>query len=624
MSRNDLAPRRFLPAPRGIRAPRGIPGLLRDVPKAAEPEPPTVDVEAVERAACQAIGLPHPRDVEAERARGLHHRLGTFRLAESVAAVEAAVAVYRRFVPNAFYRFREYVHAAQSIGTLKSQRRREERDRERYDLALETGRTLLSPQPLLSALDNEFLDLFAAELHTPDLPGYLRYLAQREPPLFDILTRELAAHMAEEDRGEHTYLVATTKSGKTEFLKALLHSYVTKPRSAAIVVIDPAGDFARQIAHWPEFVASDRLVYLDPTLAPGMMPTINPFEISGVSPEDVSPEAVRTKEVIAQQIIEALKDVLEDTDGSRFTTNMVTLLLNCIKVLLDRRGSTLRDLQRFMDDETNEDLVAFGAACTHYEGTAPFFQRRFRGKRLEMSKGSIAGKLDQLFSINTFLSLTCGPSTVDLRQLVEARKIIVFNLAKGEIGDMQSRALGRLVIALVQGMAKRRAAIAEHARVPTHLFIDECHNFMSPTVREILLEQRKYRLFLTLSQQMVGEGMSASLGDAITGSANVLLSGIARRLHEASAAALVGVDPRAIRSLEKGEFYVSVGRREAYRLRTRSDLLGFSHRMTPPSWKRLVARQVRAYYRPVAPERATTRSDPGQPVPPPRRKPRHD
>jgi hypothetical protein len=277
-----------------------------------------------------------------------------------------------------------------------------------------------------------------------------------------------------------------------------------------------------------------------------------------------------------------------------------------------------------MDDEQNEDLVAFGASCTHYEGTAPFFQHRFRGKRLEMSKGSIAGKLDQLFSINTFLSLTCGENTIDLRKLIEERKIIVFNLAKGEIGDMQSRALGRLVIALVQGMAKRRGAIAEHRRVPTHLFIDECHNFMSPTVREILLEQRKYRLYLTLCQQMVGEGMSAALGDAITGSANVLLSGIARRLHETSAAALVGVDQRAIRGLERGEFYVSVGRRDAYKLKTRSDLLGFSHRMTPPSWKRLVARQVRAHYRPIAPQRETTPGDPSRPFTPPGRRPRHD
>jgi hypothetical protein len=583
-----------------------------------------VDVEAVERAACEAIGLPHPRDVEERCVAGLYHRLGTFRIADSAAAVEKAAAVYRSFGTERFYDFSEYMRAAGNIGSLHKERRREERDHERYALALERGRPLLSPQQLLSGLDNAFLDTYAPGLHTPDLSGYPLYLGAHAPELACIITRELDAYMSEEDRGEHTYLVATTKSGKTEFLKALIHSYVRQPRSAAIVIIDPAGDFARQVAHWPEFVGSGRLVYLDPTLAPGMMPTINPFVISGVAPEDISPEAVRTKEVIAQQIIEALKDVLEDTDGSRFTANMFTLLLNCIKVLLDRRGSTLRDLQRFMDDEQNEDLVAFGASCTHYEGTAPFFRHRFRGKRLEMSKGSIAGKLDQLFSVNTFLALTCGESRVDLRKLIDERKIIVFNLAKGDIGDMQSRALGRLVIALVQGMAKRRTALAEHRRVPTHLFVDECHNFMSPTVREILLEQRKYRLYLTLCQQMVGEGMSAALGDAITGSANVLLSGIARRLHETNAAALVGIDQRAIGGLERGQFYVSVGRQDAYKLKTRADLLGFSHRMTPPSWKRLVARQVRAYYRPITPQRETTASAPDQPITPPRRKPKHD
>jgi hypothetical protein len=269
-----------------------------------------VDVEAVERAACEAIGLPHPRDVEEGRTTGLYHRLGTFRIADSVAAVQKAAAVYRSSGTEKFYNFSEYVRSASSISSLHSQRRREERDHGRYELALEKGRQLLSPQQLLSGLDSVFLDTYAPGLHTPDVSGYLSYLEAHAPELAYIVTRQIAAYMSEDDRGEHTYLVATTKSGKTEFLKALLHSYVTQPNSAAIVVIDPASDFARQVAHWPEFIGSDCLVYLDPTLAPGMMSTINPFVISGIAPEDISPEAVRTKEVIAQQIIEALKDVL--------------------------------------------------------------------------------------------------------------------------------------------------------------------------------------------------------------------------------------------------------------------------------------------------------------------------
>jgi hypothetical protein len=49
------------------------------------------------------------------------------------------------------------------------------------------------------------------------------------------------------------------------------------------MVIDPAGDFAQQIATWQENADNERLIYIGHDLELGMTPTINPFEIAGVS-----------------------------------------------------------------------------------------------------------------------------------------------------------------------------------------------------------------------------------------------------------------------------------------------------------------------------------------------------
>lgn len=57
------------------------------------------------------------------------------------------------------------------------------------------------------------------------------------------------------------------------------------------------------------------------------------------------------------------------------------------------------------------------------------------------------------------------------------------------------------MLGLLQGIAIRREAVPERDRMPTHVFIDECQNFLSPTVQTILSENRKFALHLTLAQQ---------------------------------------------------------------------------------------------------------------------------
>ena len=54
---------------------------------------------------------------------------------------------------------------------------------------------------------------------------------------------------------------------------------------------------------------------------------------------------------------------------------MVTLLMPCILVLLDKEGATIRDLQRFMDamGKRNSDLIAFAKTRTRYPDICRFF-----------------------------------------------------------------------------------------------------------------------------------------------------------------------------------------------------------------------------------------------------------
>jgi len=63
-------------------------------------------------------------------------------------------------------------------------------------------------------------------------------------------------------------------------------------------VIDPHGDMAEEIAKFNEFTATKlaiRLVYIDPTLKKGYSPSINPFELTDHSEQNI---ALMTQELI--------------------------------------------------------------------------------------------------------------------------------------------------------------------------------------------------------------------------------------------------------------------------------------------------------------------------------------
>ncbi len=90
-----------------------------------------------------------------------------------------------------------------------------------------------------------------------------------------------------------------------------------------------------------------RLVYVDP-LVPDFRVTLNPLEIYGE--RDVDTVTVRT-----EQLVTAIDEIVGD---AKLSVYMKAVLTPCISTLFFKGDTTLVDLQTFMDDERNEELVA--------------------------------------------------------------------------------------------------------------------------------------------------------------------------------------------------------------------------------------------------------------------------
>lgn len=554
-------------------------------PREAQSKTPEVDPYVIQLAACQALDIPHPEDVAKGDVEGLFHYVGRFLIADSEGATTAAIGAFRSSFQRNFFSYAEYQNAVRKIDSLNR--------KERYEL---------------SEIETAFRAWFKLDRYTPNLSGYLSYIGDHVEELSEVLYEPLDVYTPNEPRLTHSYILGTTKSGKTELIKTLIHSYVSQPEhpeNGAIVVIEPSGDFVEQVAKWPEFVGSDRLVYLKVDLRPGMVPTINPLEIPDLDPDDTSREALALKQVVAQQLLAALEGIISDRAGGTLTVNMNAVLMSCLLVLLEKPGATLRDLQRFMDDDANDDLVAFGASRTHFPSASALFQGPFKnGGSFKTSKSSIYAKLQTLLGISFFTELTCGKTTVEMETLLDNRSVILFDMGKGSLGPSVGSAFGRFVIAYIQSIVLRRQKIQKKDRVPIHLFVDECHNYLISTIEEIVAESRKFGLFLTLAQQNVGDGMSDRMKKLVSNNTTVKISGkVEPALWEATAGQFP-VDKGKISALSKtkkpGRFLIRAGSgAEPFVFQARSDLVDERRRTSWPLWEVTKGEQVRRFYRSV-------------------------
>lgn len=122
-------------------------------------------------------------------------------------------------------------------------------------------------------------------------------------------------------------------------------------------------------------------------------------------------------------------------------------------------------------------------------------------------------------------------SAFDPAFIMDHRRILIANLAKGRLGEDKANLLGALLVTQFQLAAMARASVPEEERVDFGLSIDEFHNFTTDAFASILTESRKYRLGLTLSHQYTAQ-LPEVVRDAVFGNVGTL---IAFRVGEADA-----------------------------------------------------------------------------------------
>lgn len=430
---------------------------------------------------------------------------------------------------------------------------------------------------------------------TPE--SYYDLLQEAGPPIGHFFAKPLPLLIEERQLQRHVLITGNSGAGKSTLLKRLIR-VCSRNEDASIVVVDPAGTLAREVAQFPEFADAwaERLIYLDPSLAPDRTPVFNPLDIA-----DRNETAVH---IATEEIVRTFEELLKDGNGSDLSLNMRAILYPCVTTLIHEGGKTFFDLQAFLMNDAA--LIEEGRRSPH-DAVRAFFHAAFGERKFEVTKLSLYTKLQSLLNSPIFARMIARPSSsINLEGAINSGKIIVLNLAKGAMGAETSEALGRFFIASLKSIVQKRWNDNGRHR-PVFLIVDEVQNYVSPSIIEILRESRKYGLHLVASTQFISD-MARDMQDAFLSVTNVKITGKNSVGTLSVMAKETGAPLERLQSLRQGVFSIKVDTAKPLTVTVpppEAQEAGEGH------WERTKQRQLERYYLPL--ERPDATPEPAEP-----------
>ncbi len=114
-------------------------------------------------------------------------------------------------------------------------------------------------------------------------------------------------------------------------------------------------------------------------------------------------------------------------------------------------------------------------------------------------------------------------SALNFREIMDSRKILLVNLAKGRLGDINSNLLGLIIVGKILMAALSRVDSFGKEIHPFYLYIDEFQNVTTDSISTILSEARKYKLSLTIAHQFIAQ-LEEGIRDSVFGNVGSLSS----------------------------------------------------------------------------------------------------
>lgn len=384
---------------------------------------------------------------------------------------------------------------------------------------------LLSPKNTVILSSEEMASFF----HFPNVPiesSKVKVLKSREAPAPIEMPKaglymgkniyrgeERPIFMADDDRRRHLYIIGQTGTGKSVFLKEMVRQDIVSGKG--ICYIDPHGDDAEELLSFIPENRVDDLIYFNPG------DTARPM---GLNMLEFDPRYPEQKIFIINELIDIFNKLynMAIAGGPAFEQ----YFRNSALLVMEHpeSGNTLIEIARVLADKEFREFKL--SHCTN-----PLVTQFWQNAVKTTGEGSLANFVPYVTNkFDVFLSneimrpiVAQQKSAFNFRDVMDRQKILIINLSKGRLGEINSSLLGLIMVGKLLMAAFSRTDIPDAERKDFYLYIDEFQNVTTKSIATILSEARKYRLDLTIAHQFIGQ-LEEDIKKAVFGNVGSMVS----------------------------------------------------------------------------------------------------
>lgn len=314
------------------------------------------------------------------------------------------------------------------------------------------------------------------------------------------------------DRRRHLYMIGQTGTGKTTLFLNMIVQDILAGRGVGVV--DPHGDLIEDILkHIPPERQEDVILF-------------DPRDVEhplGFNMLEVRQES--QKDLVVNEVVQILQKLAARLNPESIGPMFEHYLRNSLLALAEDPQATLIDVPRmFVDAPFRASVLSRVTNPTVKQFWEQEFAQSQRGQLSADMLSYVISKLGRFISNQVVRNIIGqAQSSFDVREIMDQKKILLCNLSKGLLGDINSDLLGFVLVSKIQIAALGRADMPEEERTDFYLYLDEFQNFTTDSIATILSEARKYRLNLNLTHQFI-EQLDEKIREAVFGNVGTIVS----------------------------------------------------------------------------------------------------
>jgi len=313
--------------------------------------------------------------------------------------------------------------------------------------------------------------------------------------------------MAEDDRLRHFYCIGQTGTGKSTLLRKMIIQDIQMGHG--VCMIDPHGSDIQEILANVPPERYDDVIYFDPAY------TARPMALNMLEYDENSPEQ---KTFVVNELFSIFRKLYGNVPESmgpafeQYFRNSALLVMDSPEL-----GNTLVDMSRALSDKIYRDLKI--SRCKN-----PLVKQFWVNAEKTTGEQGLANYVQYVTNkFDVFLAndimrpvIAQEKSSFNFRDIMDNKKILLVNLSKGRLGDINANLIGLILVGKILIAALSRVDMEGKDFPPFYLYIDEFQNITTDSISTILSEARKYKLSLNIAHQFIAQ-LEEGIRDAVFG-----------------------------------------------------------------------------------------------------------